>query len=590
MEHAILRFALLATAANALPNIKMTKENAQDAAALTLDSSHGDSSCATYACPFYSKKKEPAHFSKCEGGCNDPCPGSMGFVLSEEKGTPALDHAWDVQILADGCTQEEDVKACCFRTALDSGLPGIVAVVYGPEVCGFWHRRHQPDSNVMHYVTSKSQGANLGRGTENISSSATRCLRTDSSFSALKYPHKLTSKNEQACCTTKPEASVSHPSDLGEHLMSFPALANAAKLARKLHCWDPDTCLVQPMKDSKLVDRHLPTLEHVTLLPDRTVPDYHETPIKRHRLFDMTTSGGVKMAMCLMEKSGSSAWIQLLHADLVMKTKSLAKSAMSYAVAKMSGVPSITFVRNPYTRLLSAFLDKVVRHQRGFTFSGNFEEFVEALCIHELAKLRGEEPCTPGKKGCAEGITYSDIHIELQAWKCGLHQGLVYDFVFKLEEQPMWYETVIRMLGLKDTVQYYDGAHGLSIPKNESNCFYKPPGVDRCSDLFKTAEPKMYNGLSTSGHLDLGSHAKHANDNMKEHITPETAQAMTALLHKDLTRFEYPIYDGKDPDHFDPLLGEVPVPMSTEEQINALEHAVDKLQKKRAVRVAASLA
>jgi hypothetical protein len=36
MEHAMLRFALLATAANALPNIKMTKENAH-AAALTLD-------------------------------------------------------------------------------------------------------------------------------------------------------------------------------------------------------------------------------------------------------------------------------------------------------------------------------------------------------------------------------------------------------------------------------------------------------------------------------------------------------------------------------------------------------------------------
>jgi len=191
----------------------------------------------------------------------------------------------------------------------------------------------------------------------------------------------------------------------------------------------------------------------------------------RHVPFRHTSSTGVTSVLCLIEKAGSTAWLALVAYD-----RSLAPVQRAGSLATVAP-PVLTMVRNPYVRFLSAYLDKVAPHQRGFTFNGTFAAFA-----HHLASCA---PTRGGDTSCAG----DDKHLAPQLSLCHLSAGFRYDLVLRLEEMPLWYEAVIDLLGLRVAAQGYGTAH-----HGPYACFYHPVGVG-CDELFGAAGRRSYGGV-----------------------------------------------------------------------------------------------
>jgi hypothetical protein len=119
-------------------------------------------------------------------------------------------------------------------------------------------------------------------------------------------------------------------------------------------------------------------------------------------------------------------------------------------VEKVSDPSALRFmwVRNPYSRLLSGFLDKAVNAPewwqirfRIWEFGGPYgdspDEFLRF--VKTMLKMHSE-----GK--------HIDPHFSPQVEHCGLPQGMRYDFYLKVEEMEEWYADLIHILGMEKTV------------------------------------------------------------------------------------------------------------------------------------------
>jgi len=371
--------------------------------------------------------------------------------------------------------------------------------------------------------------------------------------------------------------------------MLLPAVATGVKLARKTLCGTRHAGPNGPY-DNTCAIRGVPA--------ENTA--FREGHIKRGDIFTFTAHHGTKANFCLIEKTGSTEWLNLFDADADAAKWGLYAKALDdmqankgnvHAVAKRTApAPSVVFVRNPYTRLLSSYLDKVVGLGGGegsrISFNGDFAAFVKMVCKEKLDRLQG--------KSCKHDCVLRDEHISPQSGRCGLNQGFAYDMILRVEEQPMWYETLIKMLGLTKTVRTFDGTlpsgegghHAYRLSHNASNCFYKPPGLE-CADLFTTEEPKMYQGESTSGDSTKSQKHHHGNkqtghailatDHIAEYYTPAIAHAVTALYTDDFFLFDYPTWNGEHAESFDALLGQTVGPISRDEQVEQLKLVVSAL-------------
>ena len=149
--------------------------------------------------------------------------------------------------------------------------------------------------------------------------------------------------------------------------------------------------------------------------------------------------------LCLLPKVGSTTWkLALLsalhprrHKWLLERSPHQRRSVHelpSFTSAKLRRAVRIVLVRNPYDRLLSAYLDKMVLQRKarlapgGFEPGGSFESF-----LGNLTRL------DPGKV---------DIHYRPMSLQCGM-PALSYDYVLRVEEMAAWYEPFVRLLGLE---------------------------------------------------------------------------------------------------------------------------------------------
>ena len=135
------------------------------------------------------------------------------------------------------------------------------------------------------------------------------------------------------------------------------------------------------------------------------------------------------------------------HQDQMSWTKDATREAI---VARISDPENLRFMwlRNPYSRLLSGFLDKGV--------GGNVNENYNIRMDNYGAPF---EP-TPGEflrfikallSMRADGA-HIDEHFRPQAEQCGLQHGMQYDFHLKVEDIHVWYPDLIALFGLEDTV------------------------------------------------------------------------------------------------------------------------------------------
>jgi len=175
-----------------------------------------------------------------------------------------------------------------------------------------------------------------------------------------------------------------------------------------------------------------------------------------------------KAIICFCEKVGSTSWKALLYKSFnesqfqsmnILKfdphaaqyknrfTPKTTKEIFEAAV-KNKSIPRIMLVRNPYSRLLSGFLDKVnvtnaVQRRlffKGFKDkSGAYASFVKYVRgVHE----RDIEPTN-------RKAPFLNDHYMLQSDKCFIPGGMRYDYILKVEHTAIWYPFLINLLGLQ---------------------------------------------------------------------------------------------------------------------------------------------
>lgn len=120
----------------------------------------------------------------------------------------------------------------------------------------------------------------------------------------------------------------------------------------------------------------------------------------------------------------------------------------------------IMWARNPFARLLSAFLDKAARPERQPAYKRLVGTKDWAWFETLMKEIEGPYDDTPAEfarfvrvlaRNKREG-RFINNHFEPQVERCGLPRGFQYDFVLRVEDTAVWYADVVRLLGLEDDI------------------------------------------------------------------------------------------------------------------------------------------
>ena len=246
--------------------------------------------------------------------------------------------------------------------------------------------------------------------------------------------------------------------------------------------------------------------------------------------------------ICLVEKVGSTTWKLLLLQglrDLTTRASILTHSphgapASPCSAEWLSIAPRFLLVRNPYSRLLSGFLDKCLLQRWKIFFHAEFDcpsevtqhgavtafaHFVEVVARLELRRNGSQEPL--------------DSHFSPQARHCDVESG--YDYYLPVEQMPRWYGPFISVLGLEQVAR-----SGWNITtkwwKGHKECFYSPPGRGCDGSVESVVRQGPASFHYTGSDAQLGAY-----------YTPRLARLVSAAYKKDFSLFGvYPEWDGRN--------------------------------------------
>jgi hypothetical protein len=183
--------------------------------------------------------------------------------------------------------------------------------------------------------------------------------------------------------------------------------------------------------------------------------------------------------------------------------------------------------RNPYTRILSFWMDKIQRKSPDENFTG----FVELL----------EADIKAGKGLC--GINH---HLCSQTTLCLLpaltKRKAMPPMLFKirLEDQAAWFPCLLQVT--KSNMSLLHGEQFVSF--SGTPCFYTPTGD--CSDMTRIVppnDPALQKDLVGRRHPTGASRS----ENMNQYHNAYTASIVTELYREDFEFFDYPLWDGIAP-------------------------------------------
>jgi hypothetical protein len=197
--------------------------------------------------------------------------------------------------------------------------------------------------------------------------------------------------------------------------------------------------------------------------------------------------------------------------------------------------------RDPYTRLLSFYMDKVLEagceeptegafkkcemegrtygEKLGFTRDMTFKHVVE----HLVKKIKG------GTTLC--GINH---HLCLQMESCVTTTSTAEEVkTLKLEEMSVWFPCLLKELELNTTL--LQGEQWTTF--SHKPCFYSPTGS--CDDMLRSQVP------NTSKVAEGNVHATGASTPslLSEHYDVETAQLVSWLYQDDIRFLDYPLWN-----------------------------------------------
>lgn len=225
------------------------------------------------------------------------------------------------------------------------------------------------------------------------------------------------------------------------------------------------------------------------------------------------------------------------HSTYTSNTLSKMRSAIDD-----KSVPRYLVVRNPYSRLLSGYIDKILNNKEaqfmppGFKINGSFPDFVEKLIRHHRkTSLRD----------------FND-HFRLMTTSCLLPRGFEYDYILPLEHFQFWYEPMavamdlvaVSRTGWNVSTRWYRG-------DPDRPCFYAPEGKS-CDDMFPSVRYKKGQTVRLS-HTNASEaevvtnthtfHITHSVDKLQQYFNNATLlDLVTEWVTPDLKFFNYPVW------------------------------------------------
>ena len=114
-----------------------------------------------------------------------------------------------------------------------------------------------------------------------------------------------------------------------------------------------------------------------------------------------------------------------------------------------SDVKRLLLVRHPHSRLLSGYLDQVVRKRAANRFPAGYDPYVGGSAL-PAGGFEAFVRAVVGAKKLEE-------HFQLQSEQCGINMGMEYRYL-KVEDINEWYDEIICMLSLQDAAGSGQGA------------------------------------------------------------------------------------------------------------------------------------
>jgi hypothetical protein len=277
------------------------------------------------------------------------------------------------------------------------------------------------------------------------------------------------------------------------------------------------------------------------------------------------------LVMCFPTKTGHTAYEMLFnHHNIRRRIPYCCRAAAMVSPQQRSSFLAYLTVRNPYERLLSAFLSQLTARDRsariglqlrfarggkGLHASGrgnvrgdmighvgtwnatpaDFRDFVRSLVTFPH---RTEQQPLPF--GSHYGVDHFDL-ITRSTWNCMQpayrnHQTLrSYYSILKLERQAEWYPGFIAATGLR---------HRVSSRAWPSGCFWKPEGRT-CAEALEKPPPSEADAaeMRSCSFKVGGGHNKNACHHLRSFYDRETTDLVSTWAREDLETFEYPRWD-----------------------------------------------
>eukprot|EP01025_Chloroclados_australasicus_P028618 TRINITY_DN28365_c1_g1_i1.p1 TRINITY_DN28365_c1_g1~~TRINITY_DN28365_c1_g1_i1.p1 ORF type:complete len:401 (-),score=14.40 TRINITY_DN28365_c1_g1_i1:623-1765(-) len=246
---------------------------------------------------------------------------------------------------------------------------------------------------------------------------------------------------------------------------------------------------------------------------------------------------GQEFALCIFSKSGITRAKVLVkrindivgprvHTRLYQVLPEMSQSERQ-RILEDPNIPLLKWVRNPYIRAISMYVDKVktrVRQQgekyyvRGLTFNNKptFDDFIEELHRKFLSGA------------------FLDRHFKPQYDRCWENLGLNFDYVLKIERMNYWYPCFINELNLWQYVMrgWNDAEH----------CYLSTPDVP-CNGPIQTDDGNVVFKNSSTDGIDPA----HNHDSVKLlkqfYANRTTAQLVSEIYLNDIVTYQYPFYE-----------------------------------------------
>jgi hypothetical protein len=235
--------------------------------------------------------------------------------------------------------------------------------------------------------------------------------------------------------------------------------------------------------------------------------------------------------LCVPQKNGNRQFMALQHASIygvppTRNIQAMIHSSTDLSAKDIDRQHDIYFItRNPYTRILSLYLQKIAGACLGNATYGcmskfigissetNFTEFVKKISSHE-------------KTG---GLCAIDHHLCRQTENCMTTTTAASRvFVLKLEDEGIWFPCFLQITRLNATVLMGDAWKDFT---GGQACYYT--GTGDCRDMLRTLSPDELQVTTDN------VHATGASNLVQEHYNDEAAALVLSMYAGDFALLNY---------------------------------------------------